>query len=129
MLISQVEQLSNKTLSGLVLEPSKTNIRARRRYIGSCPMTMGIYLPDYETVTIFHMRDIVTGKRKKVKEINVKHINVPHFEELKIERMIEFASHYQEVIECLPILKREGDKLPRSYVENLIYTIVGEPFK
>ena len=26
-----------------------------------------IYLPPYETVTVFHMRDIVAGKRKMIK--------------------------------------------------------------
>jgi hypothetical protein len=52
----------------------------------------GLYLPKYETVTIFHMRDLCAGRRCKIKEINVKHITIPHFEGLKIERMLEFAA-------------------------------------
>ena len=27
----------------------------------------GVYLPTYETVTVFHMRDIVAGKRKMIR--------------------------------------------------------------
>ena len=30
---------------------------------------------------------------------------------------------------CLPVLAREIDTLPRQYVANLIYTVVGERFK
>ena len=44
------------------------------------------------------MRDIVAGKRKKIKEVNVKNINVPHFDGLKIERMLAFAAQYPEVV-------------------------------
>ena len=36
-----------------------------------------IYLPNYESVTIFHMRDIVAGRRKKIKLDVVKVITVP----------------------------------------------------
>ena len=32
-------------------------------------------------------------------------------------------------MEYLPLVKREREKLPREYLGNLLYTIVGEPFK
>ena len=80
-------------------------------------------------MTIFHMRDIVAGRRRKIKEADVKHINVPHFEGLNIDTMLGFAAAYPMAIECLPELRREVEKLPRQYVANVIYTIVGEPFK
>ena len=46
------------------------------------------YLPDYECVTIFHMRDIVAGRRRSILEVDVSHINVPHYEGLKVEAML-----------------------------------------
>ena len=30
---------------------------------------------------------------------------------------------------ALPVIKREREKLPRSYLANIIYTLVGDPFK
>ena len=72
----------------------------------------GIYLPKYETVTSFHMRDLVAGKRKKIFEINVKHITVPQFEGLKIELMLEFAANREGVMDYLPMLRREIDAMP-----------------
>ena len=36
-----------------------------------------IYLPPYETVTIFHLRDLAGNKRTRIKQDAVKHIDVP----------------------------------------------------
>jgi len=75
------------------------------------------------------MRDLCSGKRKRINEADVKSINVPHLEGLKIERMLEFGYAYPEVKRALPSVRREVEKLPRQYVANVIFTIVGEPFK
>jgi len=50
-----------------------------------------IYLPGYDSVSIFHMRDIVANKRSWIKQDCVKVITVPFFKGLKIESMLEFA--------------------------------------
>ena len=85
-----------------------------------------VFLPNYESVTIFHMRDIVAGKRKMIKTEQVRHINVPFFEGLSIEHMLEWAAKQPEnIMEALPIVKREVDKLPRAYIANVIHTMPG----
>ena len=43
--------------------------------------------------------------------------------------MLEYAAQYPEVMQALPMVQREREKLPRGYLANVIYTIVGEPFK
>ena len=75
------------------------------------------------------MRDLTSGKRIRIKSADVKTITIPHFERLKIETMLEFAAGYQPVMQALPIVKREIMKLPRAYIGNVIYTLVGEVFK
>ena len=35
---------------------------------------------------------------------------------------------YPEVMKALPIVEKEILKLPRSYIGNVIHTIVGDPF-
>ena len=87
-----------------------------------------IYLSPYETMTIWHLRDLASNKRKRIKADDMKHIEVPHFEGLSIENMLEYAAQFTEVMRALPIVRKEILKLPRSYVANLIYTIIGEPF-
>ena len=64
-----------------------------------------IYLPSYETVTIFHMRDLVADRRRLIKLDDVKVINVPYFEGLSIEKMLEWAAKRPEkVMDALPMI-------------------------
>ena len=42
--------------------------------------------------------------------------------------MLNFAKNYPEVMEYLPV-DSEIKKLTRSYLGNIIYTLVGEPFE
>ena len=67
---------------------------------------------------------MVAGKRTKIKGIDVKTINVPHFEKLAIKDMLEFASEYDGVMRCFPEVMKETLKMPREYIANVIYTKV-----
>ena len=69
------------------------------------------------------------SKKKKIKNVDVKVLHVPHFEGLTMATMLEYASQHQEVIKYLPDIEREIEKLPRAYIANLVYTVVGDPFK
>jgi len=89
----------------------------------------GAYLSTYETMTIFHLRDLMAGKRKRLKAVDVKVIQVPHFKGLKVESMYEFAAQYPEVMECFPTVQRERDDLPRSYIANVINTVKPKEFQ
>jgi hypothetical protein len=82
-----------------------------------------------ETVTIFHLRDIAAGKRSMIKCEAVKIFQVPYYESLKIEAMLEMAENYPEVMAALPELERERKKLPRAYISNVMYSLVGTPFR
>ncbi len=72
-----------------------------------------MYLSHYETVTIFHLKDLMSGKCTRIKSKDIKHISVPCFKGLKIERMLEFAEKYPEAMKVLPIVDKEREKLPR----------------
>jgi hypothetical protein len=89
----------------------------------------GAYLASYQTMTIFHMKEIVAGTRRRVKEADVKQLNVPHFEGLKLQTFLSYAASKPAVMEALPSVLREREALPRGYLANVIYTLVGEPFK
>ena len=90
---------------------------------------VGAYLSAYDTLTVWHMRDLVSGKRKRIQGKEVKHLNVPQYEGLKIEAFFEFAEMYPEAMRCFPFDKHEREKLPRQYIINIIYTVVGQPFR
>ena len=75
---------------------------------------VGTYLSSYDTMTVWHMRDLMSGKRKRIKGTDVKHLNVPQYEGLKLETFLEFAGRYPGVMRALPIERKEIDKLPRK---------------
>ena len=89
----------------------------------------GVYLAAYQSMTVWHLRDLISGNRKRVSEKAVNQINVPYFEGLKIESFLDYAADKPAVMESLPMLERERLSLPRAYIANIIYTIVGQPFK
>ena len=88
---------------------------------------VNVFLPPFENVTIWHLRDIQSGSKKRIKSADVKHISVPQFEGLSIKDMQAFADKYPGVNKYFPI-EKEVEKLPRQYIANVIYTIVGPPF-
>ena len=55
-------------------------------------------------------------------------IAVPHYENLTLDHILDFGLSYSAVVNALPIMK-ELRKMPRAYLCNVIYTLVGEPFK
>ena len=89
----------------------------------------GVYLCQYDNVTIWHMRDLCAGTRKRIYGKVVKHIHVPQYEGLTINDMLKFGFEYDSVKLALPIVEKEILNLHRQYIANVIYTRVGEPFQ
>ena len=76
-----------------------------------------------------HLRDIAVGAKSKIASKEVQVILVPYYEGLSIEKMLEFAAGKDAVMKALPDLERERLRLPREYIANVIYTLVGDKFK
>ena len=89
------------------------------------------YLPAYHTVTIFHLRDLVGNKRRIIKCDDVKYINIPFFEGLANEDIIEYVTTVNNGSDlmALPEPEKELLKIPREYLSNVVYTVVGDPFQ
>ena len=49
------------------------------------------YLPGIETVTIWHLRDLAQGFRRRISSQEVLHVAVPQFKGLAIKHMLEYA--------------------------------------
>ena len=89
------------------------------------------YLPGYDVVTVFHLRDLAARRRKIIKCENIKVLQVPFFEGLSIKEMLEFAEQFENgrTLIALPEPKKEIEKLPRAYIANILYTEIGDPFE
>ena len=80
-------------------------------------------------MTVWHMRDIISGQRRLIKGTDVKHLSVPQYEALTIEQFLTYANGFDAVMQAFPTEYKECKKLPRQYIINVIYTIVGQPFR
>ena len=85
---------------------------------------VGAYLPPYENVTVFHMRDLAAGIKSIIKGKDVLHISIPQYEGLSIEEFLKYGKDYKRVKDALPNEDKEVGKMPRQYIANLIHTIV-----
>ena len=82
----------------------------------------------YNTMTVWHLKDLLGGKRRMIKSKEVKHLHIPQFEGLSTADILEWAKRYPAAYQALPSEPSEILQLHRQYVINLIYTTVGDDF-
>ena len=89
-----------------------SKMRSKREVYRFLQSEVLAYLGEYQTMTVWHLRDIVSGDRTLIKASQVKHISIPNFDGLTIEKMLEFAQNYPLALKALPV-KEEIKKLNR----------------
>ena len=85
------------------------------------------YLPPYENVTIYFLKALITGAKKFIHTDKVQYLSVPQYEGLGIKEFFSQAGKYDNTPQYFP----DADdlrKLPRQWVINVTYTLVGKPF-
>ena len=92
-------------------------------------MDVCAYLPPYDNVTIYHMRDLVAGDKKIIRADGIKTLHVPQYENLTIKKILEQAKNVPAIMSRLPEKDGETFKFPKSYVCNICYTVIGDTFK
>ena len=70
---------------------------------------VGAYCSTFETMTIWHLKDMASNKRRRIKCTQVQIIDIPHFEGLEVGKLLMFAEAFNngEVMEYLPSVKNE----------------------
>ena len=60
-----------------------------------------LYMPDKDTVTIFHLRDLANGTKGVIKANAIKHLTVPYYKEvLTVDTILAWAKrHHPAVVE------------------------------
>ena len=74
----------------------------------------------------------MSGKRQRLQAKGIKHLNVPQYEDLKIEEFFKWAIQEEAdtgqpgyIMNAFPLEEKEREKLPRQYIINVIYTLAG----
>ena len=82
-----------------------------------------------DNVTSWHLRDLSTGDKKRIRGIDVKSMHVPCYENLKLDDFVKLIQDHPFVPMCLPDREKEMIKMGRTYLINVLYTRLGEKFK
>ena len=90
-------------------------------------MHLSCSLPDYRTITIYFLKELISGEKKHIKQKDIQHLQIPQYDGLFLSNLAEFVQKYPEVVNYLPIPKDQA-KLPKQWLVNIIYTIAGDDF-
>ncbi len=100
---------------------------------GKCSQQLGLPLINLldlvfaDCVTIYFLKDLVMGKKKKILGKDVRHIAIPQYEELTINKIAEFVGPYPVVDDYLPI-RKEIPKVPKQWLGNVCHTVLKNMF-
>ena len=78
-----------------------------------CAHVFGAYIPSIDQITTWHMRDLMTGVKKRIDGQSVKFLHVPQYEKLTIPDLIGYIGEFPFVQMCLPDKEKEITKLGR----------------
>ena len=76
-------------------------------------------------MSIYHLRDLATKKKKQITTAEADIYKVPQYEGLDKEDMLQWAANNADVADALPDALQEREKLHRDYISTVIYTLCG----
>ena len=53
-------------------------------------------------MTIYFLKDLISGKKKRIKGKDVRHVTIPQYDNLSIKEIAEFVAPYNTVGHYLP---------------------------
>ena len=85
------------------------------------------YLAPYECHTIYFLKALIQGVKKYVSNDRVRYLAIPQYEGLGIKEILQQAVSSPDCADYLPEAE-EFRKLPRQWLINVSYTLIGQPF-
>ena len=80
-----------------------------------------------EQMTIYFLKDLMSGKKKRIKGKDVHWIAIPQYESLTIQKITDFVAPHGVVADYLPETK-EINKLPKQWIANVCHTLLKRTF-
>ena len=81
-----------------------------------------------ECVTIYFLKDLVMGRKKRIYGHQVRHIAIPQYENLTIQKIADFVAPHHLVHMYLPD-EKEIPKVPKQWLANVCHTVLKDTFK
>ena len=85
---------------------------------------MGLFLPSYSGTKITFIKDILRNKKQVFRQNEVKHIEVPHYEELSVKNLYKDALKDNALRSYLPEEEEDSNRQPeRDFFFGIVGTV------
>ena len=101
--------------------------RSKRECYNFLAVDANVFLPAYEQVTIYFLKDLISGTKKPIYGNQVRHVTIPQYEGLTLNDIADFVTKHANVQPYLPDGK-EIQKVPKAWIGNVCATILGDTF-
>ena len=81
-------------------------------------------MPPYEHVTKEFLKQVLNEEKDLFRKEDVKFINMPHFDELSVKRIMPEVRNFPEAMLYFPSKERKGLVMNREYFFNILNTVV-----
>ena len=85
------------------------------------------YLPPYQCVSIYFLKDLISGKKKRIANKDVEHVTIPQYEGCGIKEICNYLMQHKTIGDWFPDMIEVG-RLPKEWIGNVAFTILGQPF-
>ena len=103
--------------------------RSKREIYNFLACDVGVFLPPYDNVTIYFLKDLMAGRKKMISTKMVKTIHIPQYEGLGVKEILRFLDdNHPNIFIYLPEREIELPKTPKQWIGNVISSMLGDRF-
>ena len=83
-------------------------------------------MPPIDNITKDFLRDVFRELKALFKVTEIKHIVVPHYEEISVKAVFETYKNDEALMKYLPEIRAKGKQLDRTFFFNILNTVYPE---
>ena len=103
--------------------------RSKREIYNFLGTDVGVFLPPYDNITIYFLKELMGGQKKMLSTSNIRTIHIPQYEGLGVKDIRQYLDeNHPEVYHYLPEPSLELPKVPKQWLANVCTTILKEEF-
>ena len=91
-------------------------------------MECEVYVPPYDNVTIYFLKDILARRKAYITVDDVKTMHIPQYKNLSVEKILDFALDKPRIVNYLPD-EPDLQKVPKQWLVNVMAAVLGDAFK
>ena len=135
-----IDQIPVSNTLSITTSEFAAKFKSKREIYQLLTVDASSYLPNYDSITIYFLKDLIAGNKKckcvfflklncdlVIKNSNAIHLVDPQYKGLYFEDILQFAREHIIMGENLPDF-REIAKLPKQWLINIAYSKLGDEF-